>query len=505
MNDPDNAAFARRQLQALLSDGGSNPAVLADDRWWTWSELGDVASAIEATLLECAVPERTPVVLVPRNRPSALAALFGLMAQGRVPLLVSPIQPAVAIASAIDALAPAAVVIDRGDLAEEVRIAIENVRAVVVTIGDGDGTVGGACGEAVGVAGSKLADSETALIVPTSGTTGAPKPIPILWSQLPFDGAKGLRLPRENDPRPPLIHALSMATITGAMGALGAAARGRKLAMLERVDVDEWSQLVERFQLRRAGLPPAAMRTMLDRSIPPERLASLDAWHTGSAPLTPEFQREFEATYGVPVLVAYGATEFGGAVASWTLGMHATWSATKIGAVGRPVDGVELRILDEETRQPLPPDQPGLLSVRVPRVSDRWLDTNDRARIDEDGFLFILGRADNVIVRGGFKVSLDELEALLREHPEVLDVAAVGVPDHRLGQVPGVAVVLTASSGITPEELRAWVRERTAPYKVPTSIVMFDALPTNASHKTDRAELRRRLAGSVAPTPEVPS
>lgn len=505
MSEHPIAEFAARQLRTLLQPGADHPAVLYDEDWSTWGELADLAAAMEAQLAAHEVPRRAPVALVPRNRPSGLAALLGLLAEGRVPTLVSPIQPASAIAAAVEALGPAAVILEESDLADEIRAAAARAGALCMTVSGSLQVVDDAARlRAVreqAVASEDLAGDDVALIVPTSGTTGPPKPVVVSWSQMPFDPAKGIRPPVAPEVRPPVVHVLSMATITGVMGVLRAMARGRALAMLERVDVDQWSKLVERFRLQRAGLPPAAMQTMLDVGIPPERLASLEAWQTGSAPLTPELQKDFETVYGVPVLVAYGATEFGGPVSSWTLDLHREWSDRKRGSVGRAMDGFELRVVDEATGAELPPDQVGLLSVRLPhaigRTGDGWLRTNDRARIDRDGFLFILGRADDVIVRGGFKVPLGELEALFREHPGVRDAAAVGLPDVRLGQVPAVAVVLEAGSTVTTDQLIAWARDRTAPYKVPTSILVLDALPLGASHKTNRIELREVLAGAI--------
>lgn len=492
MSETDVAEAAQTQLRALLDRDSMVPATLYDEHWVTWGELTRIADDIESLLVRHEVPRRGRVALVLRNRPSGLAALLGLLSQGRVPALVSPIQPTRSIVAAIGRLSPVAVVVDEED--DDRSLAETALQAGALTLHLSRDVIVGAVPTPATLRPDRLVADEIAMVVPTSGTTGPPKPIPISWSQLPFDVSLGVRLPAPPESKPPVIHALSMATITGVMGVLRAAANGRSMALLERVDVARWSQLVERFRLRQAGLPPAAMRTMLDEGVPPERLTSLEAWHTGSAPLPPELQREFESTFGVPVLVAYGATEFGGSVAGWTLDMHRNWIDRKLGSVGRAVDGVELRIVDEVTGETLPPDHVGLLCVRrfgFPSADgDGWMRTNDRARIDPDGFLYIDGRADDVIVRGGFKVPLDELESLVREHPQVRACAALGLPDERLGHVPGLAVVFADGAQTDAEGLRSWIRERTAPYKVPTKIIAFDALPMGASHKVDRAELR---------------
>ena len=499
MSDRAAARFVQDQLCALLVANSSALALLYQEQWSTWGELASVANDLEERLEQLDVPQRGRVALVLRNRPSGLAALLGLLAAGRVPALVSPIQPPNSIAAAVEALSPVALVVDPEDYSDE--LAAVALRSECAGLTLSTSVEVRYAPNVIPREGDRLVGDDVAMIVPTSGTAGPPKPIPMFWEQLPFDASRGIRTPLPSDMRPPIIHALSMATITGVMGVLRASARGRAMALLERVDVDEWSRLVVRFQLRVAGLPPAAMRTMLDAGIPPERLASLEAWQTGSAPLTPELQREFETTFDVPVLVAYGATEFGGAVSAWTLNMHREWSERKLGSVGRSVDGVELRITDQDSDEPLPAGRIGILSVRVPGAagadSDGWLRTNDLARIDDDRFLFIHGRADDVIIRGGFKVSLGELEALVREHPGVRDVAAVGLEEPRLGEVPAVAVILEQGAMVTPDGLRTWVRERTAPYKVPTLVVVLDALPMGSSHKVNRAAVREILRQSV--------
>lgn len=500
MSGPDRE-FVQQQLRALLAADNSVAGVLHEERWTSWGELSGVVAEIERCLADHAIPRRGRVALVVRNRPSGLAALLGLLAYGRVPALVSPIQPARAIAAAVERLLPVAVVLDRDDHGDELQAVAGHAGALAVVLPDGSVVRTPGPGA---LTADRLVPDEVALVVPTSGTTGTPKPISIGWEQLPFDRTRGLRSAKPPESRPPVIHALSMATITGVMGVLHAAAAGRSVALLERVDVVEWSRLVERFRLRRAGLPPAAMRTILDERIPADRFASLEAWQTGSAPLAPELQREFESTYGVPVLVAYGATEFGGAVASWTLDLHREWVDAKMGSVGRAVEGVELRVVDPDTGETMASGEAGVLCVRrcTPGRRDAdvdgegWLRTNDLARIDGDGFVYIDGRVDDVIVRGGFKVPLGELEALVRSHPDVRACAAVGLPDARLGSVPGLAVVLDSGAGTTTDALGVWIRERTAPYKVPRVIRQFEELPMGPSHKVDRAKLRHALEPS---------
>src|SRR5690606_7627126 len=202
---------------------------------------------------------------------------------------------------------------------------------------------------------------------------------------------------------------------------------------------------------------------------------------------------EFEARYGIPILVDYGAAEFIGGIAGWTLADHRRFSATKRRSVGRPRPDVQLKITSEDGEE-LPRGQCGVLHVKCDRFGPDWIRTNDLAVLDEDGFLFLHGRADDAINRGGFKILPEEVAAVLRRYPGVRDVAVVGRSDARLGEVPVAAIELV--EGATPPEpaqLDAFLRKHLAAYMVPKEFHVVAALPRTASMKVSRPELRAML------------
>ena len=164
---------------------------------------------------------------------------------------------------------------------------------------------------------------------------------------------------------------------------------------------------------------------------------------SGTAPLSADDADAFTEKFGIPVLTSYAATEFGGGVAGWTLADHQKHWQAKRGSVGRAHPGAQLRVVDDDGN-PLGPDQPGLLEVKPGQLgpSADWMRTTDLARIDADGFLWILGRADQAIIRGGFKVMPDDVRAALESHPAVRGAAVVGRPDERLGETPVAMVEL---------------------------------------------------------------
>jgi long-chain acyl-CoA synthetase len=163
---------------------------------------------------------------------------------------------------------------------------------------------------------------------------------------------------------------------------------------------------------------------------------------------------------------------------------------------------VELRIVDPDDGHELDRGAVGVLEARAPQITGTqagaWTRTNDLARLDSDGFLFIEGRVDDVIIRGGFKVDPRAVAATLRQHPAVADAAVIALPDRRLGQVPGAAVVLADgrpdwSDDDMQAELQQWVRARQAPYAVPVTIRSVEALPRTPTLKIARGALAELL------------
>jgi HIP---CoA ligase len=174
---------------------------------------------------------------------------------------------------------------------------------------------------------------------------------------------------------------------------------------------------------------------------------------------------------------------------------------------GRPIPGVELRIVDPETGREQPPGEPGEVLIRGYNVMlgylddpeataeaiepDGWLHTGDIGEVDERGYLRITDRLKDLFIVGGFNAYPAEIERVLFEHPDVADVAVVGVPDERLGEVGRAFVVPAVGRVPTEDEVIAFCRDRLANYKVPRSVVVVDSLPRNASGKVLKGELRR--------------
>ena len=196
------------------------------------------------------------------------------------------------------------------------------------------------------------------------------------------------------------------------------------------------------------------------------------------------------ARYGTAVTLAYGATEFAGVVCAWTPDLYREFGKAKRGSSGRAIPSARLRVVHAESGEELPAGEQGVLEVSAERIGPGWIRTTDLAHIDSDGFLFIDGRADGAINRGGFKVLPETIVFALCEHPAVADAAALGIPDARLGEVPVAAVELAADQQVSVEDLRAYLADRLLAYQQPVDIRILDALPRNQSLKVALGELK---------------
>jgi acyl-coenzyme A synthetase/AMP-(fatty) acid ligase len=234
---------------------------------------------------------------------------------------------------------------------------------------------------------------------------------------------------------------------------------------------------------------------ILDAGVPKDALASLVAFRTSTAPLDPDLADQFYEHFGIPVLQNYGATEFAGGVAGWTLSDFEKVGATRRGSVGRMNPGIEGRIVNEESGQLLPHGEKGLLELRAKHLGDgeSWVRTTDLAYMDEEQFLWIIGRADNAIIRGGFKINPDDVVNAMQSHPAVLEACIVAMPDARLGQVPGAGYRIRSGMSVTEPELRAYLRERLTSYQIPVQFLEVDDFIRTPSMKPSQPDLRKQL------------
>lgn len=479
----ENSAEAGARFAATLADRlasyGARPFVEFEGRWYSGDELTARAAEIEEALAEAGVGAAEPVGVVVRNRIWHAAAVFGFVARRRPVVMINSYQSAAAIAREATAPALAAVVADERDWTGELHAAcVEADSAAIV------------CAPYTEILRKRdrggPADETTApggLHILTSGTTGPPKRMAIGTAALAHTvlTMTGGRTAEPDEP-PGLVY-WPFGSI-GICQLLAVPFLGTRMVLLEKFTVEEWVRAVRTYRVRTAGVQPAILRMLLEADVPPDDLASLEYLPGGSGPLEPELRAEFEQRYGIPLLWAYGATEFAGSVCAWTPDLHREYGNEKAGSVGRPMPGVEVRIVDPGTGAEVPVGSRGFLEARVAALGPRWIRATDLASRDADGFVTIHGRADGAINRGGFKILPERVREVLLRHPSVLDACVVAVPDQRLGQVPFAAVELRSGHpSPDPADLRALVREELPRHHVPVSVAVLDQLPRNAAMK----------------------
>jgi acyl-CoA synthetase (AMP-forming)/AMP-acid ligase II len=476
-----------RRIDHVLHLDPDAPAVEFEHQWSSWKQLGAMADRV-ASLID---DERAQVGILLRNRPVHVAALIGVLRRGATVVVINPARGDERIKADVEQLEltviigephdlamldelPATTVVSLSDLAAEPNVVVADQNRVIH--------------ERPGVAVRML----------TSGTTGPPKRVDLTYDMLahsvmgpdadhvsaPTELRRGVAIVNS-----PLVH------IGGVFRILSCVAEARAFVLLERFELDRWVQAVREHRPRAVSLVPTALRMVLHSDVRREDLASIRAVTSGTAPLSADDSDAFTAKYGIPVLTSYAATEFGGGVASWTLADHQKYWQDKRGSVGRANPGTQLRVVDDDGA-PLAPDHIGLLEVKPAQLgpSADWMRTTDMARLDAEGFLWIVGRADQAIIRGGFKVMPDDVRCALESHPAVAGAAVIGRHDERLGETPVAMVELRTPQSTDATALVDYLRNRLARYEIPTAIAIVDELPRTPSGKPDLSTVRRHFS-----------
>jgi long-chain acyl-CoA synthetase len=498
MSDSKPAQSLQEMARAAFARDPALPIIEFEQRWYTWGELRRVASALSAAIGESGAGPRASVAFAPRNCPSAMAALLGLVADGRTIKMIYAFQSGAGIARDLARLKPSIFVAATRDLSEEVRVTASAEGIALIALDDMDVAV------LPGFARTARPDDPEATESPqiqilTSGTTGAPKQFPIRYSLIAnyVNGGTVMFASHGADfaSIPPVLLFFPIGNITGIYSTVPTLILGLRIVLLERFTLAGWRDHVRRFQPPQSGLPATAVQMVLDADIPPAELACIKSLGTGAAPVDPAVQRAFEERYGIPILLSYGATEFGGRVVAMTAQLHAEWGKQKLGSVGRPVPGAQLRVVDAETGALQPAGSEGILEVVSPHLGPDWIRTTDIVVIDEDGFVFHRARADGAIMRGGFKLLPETIERALMLHPAVSAASVVGVPDRRVGHTPGAAVQLRSEfPRPSTSELEAHLRQHVLATHIPAHWRFVEELPKTPSMKVDRPSVRALFA-----------
>ena len=340
-------------------------------------------------------------------------------------------------------------------------------------------------------------DIDTAVILYTSGTTGTPKGAELTHANLARNAEIVVRMLAVG-PDDVILGALPLFHAFGQTCGLNAAtAAGAKLALIPRFDPAEALEVVERSRVTVFEGVPTMFAALLHCGRRADT-SSLRLCVSGGAAMPIEVMRGFEDAFGCRVLEGYGLSE-----TSPVASFNQPDRARKPGSIGMPVEGVQMRLVDTQGAD-VAPGEVGEITIRghnvmkgywncpeatTEAIRDGWFYTGDLARTDRDGYYFIVDRKKDMIIRGGYNVYPREIEEVLYEHPAVLEVAVIGIPDERLGEEIGAAVALKDGAEATRGELREYVKARVAAYKYPRHIWLLPELPKGATGKILKREI----------------
>ncbi len=344
------------------------------------------------------------------------------------------------------------------------------------------------------------ADDDTAVILFTSGTTGQPKGAELTHANLAnntevtLTELLGLTADDVIFGGLPLFHAFGQTCTLNTAVAVGGC-----LTLLPRFSAEQALRILAEHRVTVfAGVPTMYSALLHAPGREGYDASRLRLSFSGGAALPVEVLRGFEEAFGCAVLEGYGLSE-----TSPVASFNHPGRERKPGSIGTPIRGVEMKVVDADGNE-LPPGEAGEIVIRGHNVMkgywrrpeateavirDGWFHTGDVARVDEDGYFFIVGRQKDLIIRGGYNVYPREIEEVMHEHPAVAEVAVIGIPHAELGEEVAAAVTLKPGATATADELRGYVKSQVAAYKYPRKVWIVDALPKNATGKIMKREI----------------
>jgi long-chain acyl-CoA synthetase len=506
-----------KQAELAFERQGDYDSLFYDGRWHSSGQLADRAARLATGLADLGVRPGDRLLVLMANCPEVLITYTAAWRAGAV------VTPLIFLVSE-DELRHA--LVDSG--AVGIVTTVEFLPKVTVAV-KGDGEVGGAPAvrfvlvpgaqapsaapgvpvldfdQVASAEPGSIADrsgTDLAGLLYTGGTTGRSKGVPLTHAGLYWCGSAAhemsVRANVVSSVLPlPLAHAYGLLVICGGMHRTDQA----KTILMRWFDPAGWVTLAEEHRVQGSALVPSMIQMLLTQPLEKADLSELTAISSGAAPLADEVRREFEARVPTATIYeGYGCTE------AATFISANPRDARRIGSVGLPVPVVELTIQDD-AGQVLPAGQDGEICVRSPGVmtgywhsqdssalAGGWLHTGDIGHLDADGYLYVVDRKKDLILRGAFNVFPRDIEDVLVTHPAVAQAGVVGRPDKRLGEEVVAFVSLRPGAEVTTEELTEHAKKHLAANKYPREITIVPAVPLTSVGKLDRKKLRQWIA-----------
>ena len=485
-------------LAGILGDPARDPgatALIHDGLRISYLELDALATRAAATLSARGVALGDRVALVLPNAPAFVAAHFGALRIGAVAVPLNVLLREREIEERLDQVSPAALVVDAERAATLGPLAARRGIALVSVDEPDDSSSAPPLAE--------RQPSDPAVILFTSGTSGGSKAAVLTHGSIAA-AARNAADALGFGPTDVVLGAAPFSHVLGqSTGLVATLATGGTVAIVSRFDPAQTLEtMVETGTTVLLGVPTMCIAlceaAKVADALPPLRIA-----HVGGAPVPVEVTRAFERTFGAAVYEGYGLTEISGIATTYREGQPRT-----PGAVGCPLGDTELRLVSPD------PDDVGEVQFRgssvipgywqgsdaplAPVSADGWLATGDLGYLDADGYLHLVDRLKDLIIRNGYNVYPREVEEVIYAHPDVVEVAVVGIPDPQVGEEVVALVRPREAARCDPDDVQRWARERVAAYKYPRHVVLVDALPVGPTGKIlrreiDRDELARRL------------
>ena len=479
-------------LTASAQRDGDAVAVKLDDVGLTYAQLDGATALVAGLLRERGIEPGDRVGVMLPNVPYFPVFYYGALRAGAVVVPMNVLLRRREVKYYLED-SGAKLLVAWGDFEEDAQGGADDAgcECVLVRPGEIEKTI------AAATAVPELADrddEDTAVILYTSGTTGSPKGAELTNANLRRNLEVSANL-FSISPDDVIFGGLPLFHSFGQTCALNAGTfAGATLTLLPRFDPGKALEIIQRDQVTIFEGVPTMYGALLNH---PGResadLSSLRLCASGGASLPVELLNGFERAFGAKVLEGYGLSETS-PVASFN---HPD-RERKAGSIGTPIEGVEMKLIDEE-------DGVGEIAIRGHNVmkgywnkpeataeaidSDGWFRTGDMAKVDEDGYFFIVDRKKDLIIRGGYNVYPREIEEVLYEHPKVLEAAVVGVPHPDLGEEVGAAIALKEGEQGEPEEFETFVKDQVAAYKYPRLVWFVDELPKGPTGKILKREI----------------
>jgi len=495
-----------------LKGFGEYPFLIFEDVALTNKQILQYADGLASGLQKLMVKKGDHVVVMLPNCPEVIISYQGILRCGSVIIPLIPLMNEKEL-SHILGNCEAVAMITTGDIFQKNQSMLRTIGSLKHMILLGDETPEGAISFASLIGNHAeepslpdIGEEDLAVILYTAGTTSAPKGVMLTHKNLYSNAVNASRAHGTQATDVTLV-ALPLSHSFGITSMNKAYKYGNLHVLMRKFQAEEAFRLIEKHRVTNMPGVPAMFITMLN-SPDADRynLTSLKSCLSGAAPFPVASLLAFQKRFNCTVFEAYGLSEASPAVST-----NHHDRPTKPGSIGQPIPEVDVRIVGDQD-QDVPPGDVGELLVKGPNVSsgyyklreetaktfrNGWLHTGDMARMDEDGYLFIVERKKDLIIRGGFNIYPRDIEEIMYQHPAVKDAVAIGVPDTVMGEEVKVYVVLKEGKKASAEELLQHCQSGLTKHKWPKFIEFTETLPRNPMGKILRKELRKLNSGGV--------